>query len=329
MTFSAFNELKTLSAKLGNDPLLVQAAGGNTSIKHNGTMWIKASGTWLKDAASKDIFVPLKLAELQAALALDSPACENCLDFVDVQQNSLKLCPSIETSVHGLMPQRVVLHVHCVNTIAWSIRLDAAKLIESRLDGFNWSFVPYARPGLELARAISLAMKPGTDVLILGNHGMAVAADTVGAAHKLLLSVVAALQRKPRPAKLPDIAKLRAVAIGTSYVLPNDARVHGFATEKSVCKLAANHVYYPDHVVFLGAKVPQDFSGDAPAIALPSAGVLVHKAAKPSVEPMLACLSEVFLRLDSADKLQPLTGNDVARLLNWDAEKYRQTLSIP
>lgn len=328
MTFAAFNELKFLSAKLGSDPLLVQAAGGNTSIKHNGVMWIKASGTWLKDAATKDIFVPLKLRELQAALADDSAACENCLDFIDRERNKHNLRPSIETSVHGLMPQQVVLHVHCVNTIAWAIQADAAKRLATPLAGFNWTFVPYARPGLELARAIRMSMKPGTDVLILGNHGLAVAADTVMAAHKLLLSVVAALQRKPRTVKIPDVAKLRAVAAGTNYVVPNDARVHGFAMEKSVCKLAANNVYYPDHVVFLGAKVPQDFSSDAPAIAFPSAGVLVHKHAKPSVEPMLACLSEVFLRLDTADQLQPLTDKDIANLLTWDAEIYRQTLSI-
>ena len=328
MAFPALNELKALSAKLGSDPLLVQAAGGNTSVKHQGTMWIKASGTWLQDAAIKDIFVPLHLRQLQAALAADSAACESCIDFVHHEQNRQNLRPSIETSVHGLMPQQVVLHVHCVNAIAWAIQADAAKLLAARLANFNWSFVPYARPGLELARAIKSAMAPGTDVLILGNHGLAVAAETVTDAHKLLLSVVAALQRKPRTAKNPNTAKLQAVAAGTNYVLPTEPRVHSFAMEKSVCKLAANNVYYPDHVVFLGAKVPQDFASDASAIAIPSGGVLVHKNAKQSVEPMLACLSEVFLRLDSTDELKPLTDDEVARLLNWDAEKYRQTLSM-
>ena len=53
------DKLRTLSARVGADPLLVQAAGGNTSLKHDGVMWIKASGTWLKDAAARDIFVPL------------------------------------------------------------------------------------------------------------------------------------------------------------------------------------------------------------------------------------------------------------------------------
>ena len=46
--------LKRLSARIGADPLLVQAAGGNTSLKQNGVLWIKASGTWLKDAVNEE-----------------------------------------------------------------------------------------------------------------------------------------------------------------------------------------------------------------------------------------------------------------------------------
>ena len=65
--------LKELSARVGADPLLVQAAGGNTSLKQNGVMRIKASGTWLRDAASKDIFVPVNYGALLTALASSHP----------------------------------------------------------------------------------------------------------------------------------------------------------------------------------------------------------------------------------------------------------------
>ena len=39
------SEFRALSAQLGRDPLQVQGPGGNTSIKHDNVMWIKASGT--------------------------------------------------------------------------------------------------------------------------------------------------------------------------------------------------------------------------------------------------------------------------------------------
>ena len=187
------DRLRTLSARVGSDPLLVQAAGGNTSLKDKGVMWIKASGTWLKDAAARDIFVPLDHAAILAALAKNDPACESCTSFVRTDLNSTGLRPSIETTVHALMPQRVVVHVHCVNTIAWAIRADGEERLAEKLKGFDWAFIPYARPGLPLAGAIAARMRKGVDVLVLGNHGLAVAADTVEDAEVLLDKVVAAV----------------------------------------------------------------------------------------------------------------------------------------
>ncbi len=60
---SPIKRLLDLSARIGRDPLLVQASGGNTSIKLNGTLWIKASGKWLANADKEEILVPVRLAE--------------------------------------------------------------------------------------------------------------------------------------------------------------------------------------------------------------------------------------------------------------------------
>ena len=48
-----FCKFRELSADLGRNPLLVQGAGGNTSIKEDGLLWVKASGTWLSEATEK------------------------------------------------------------------------------------------------------------------------------------------------------------------------------------------------------------------------------------------------------------------------------------
>ena len=127
------------------------------------------------------------------------------------------LRPSIETSVHGLMPQKVVLHVHCVNTIAWAIREDAEAQLQQRLSAFNWSFIPYARPGLQLSRAIRSNLKSGSDVMVLQNHGLAVAAETVAEAEALLREVVEPLQCPQREFSKPDFAALEKACAGTDY----------------------------------------------------------------------------------------------------------------
>jgi rhamnose utilization protein RhaD (predicted bifunctional aldolase and dehydrogenase) len=320
------DQLRALSARVGADPLLVQAAGGNSSLKDQGVMWIKASGTWLKDAATRDIFVPLDHAAIMDALARDDPACESCVTFLRTDLNGTGLRPSIETTVHALMPQRVVLHVHCVNTIAWAIRADAEARLAEKLKDFAWAFIPYARPGLPLAAAIQSRIKPGVDVLILGNHGLAVAAESVEEAEALLDKVVTTLTRPERPAAIPDRAALEALCAGKPYKPAMMDETHALATDSLALRHGAHAVFYPDHVVFLGVGVATDFTNDPPLVAIPGAGVLIREDAKPAIEPMGRCLADVMRRVEEQDPLVPLTADDIDRLVNWDAEKYRQTL---
>ena len=320
-------QLHTLSARAGADPLLVQAAGGNTSLKDDGIMWIKASGTWLKDAATRDIFVAVDHAAILNALAQNDPACESCTSFVRGDLNTTGLRPSIETTVHALMPQRVVVHVHCVNTIAWAIRADAEARLAEKLAGFNWAFIPYARPGLPLAAAITSRMHPGVDVLVLGNHGLAVAADTVEAAETLLKRVVAAVARPVRAAVKPDRQALAKRCAGTAYQPAVMDETHALATDALALQRGQSLVFYPDHVVFLGVGVATSFDGDPPLVAIPDEGVFIRNDAKPAIEPMGRCLADVMRRVEDHDPLVALTDADIGRLVNWDAEKYRQTLN--
>ncbi len=44
------------------------------------------------------------------------------------------------------MPQKVVVHVHCVETIAVAVRADAEVVLAEKLAGLPYAFVPYARP---------------------------------------------------------------------------------------------------------------------------------------------------------------------------------------
>jgi rhamnose utilization protein RhaD (predicted bifunctional aldolase and dehydrogenase) len=273
--------------------------------------------------------VPLEMATLLQALNNDSPDCENCLPFVRQDMNALGLRPSIETSVHGLMPHPVVVHVHCVNTIAWAIREDAEAQLASRLKAFDWSFIPYARPGLQLARAIRKHLKPGSDVMILGNHGLAVAANSVAAAENLLQRVVKALDCPVSAVEDADIDALQAMCVGTDFILAKDKHVHAAALDERAFQLGCSKVYYPDHAVFLGDHIPKSIDAKAIAVAIAGKGVLVHQNAKPSIEPMLRCVGDVFLRLAPDAPLKALTATDIDQLLNWDAEKYRQTLQQP
>ena len=340
---SEFEALLDLSARVGADPDLVQGAGGNTSIKEGGTLWIKASGLWLAHARRRDVMVAVALDPLLDALERDDPATEKAQDFVVRDLNPSGLRPSIETTVHALMPQKVVVHVHCVETIATAVRADAAAIAGEKLQGIPYAFVPYARPGLPLAKAIAERIQADTSVLVLGNHGLAVAAETVGDAARLLAEVSQRFAVPVRQAPSADLEALSRLAVNSAYRLPDDGRIHDAATDLESCRIAAGGSLYPDHVIFLGKgsvvaapgenalSLEEGFrrAGESlpPVLLFPGKGALVLKDISAGALAMARCLSDVTARIPDGASLRYLTDAENAELLGWDAEKYRQQLN--
>ncbi|MGL6210314.1 MAG: class II aldolase/adducin family protein [Paracoccaceae bacterium] len=331
-------DLIDLSARVGADPLLVQSAGGNTSIKSGGVMWIKASGTQLADARVQDIFVPCDLAAMQAALAFADDRADKTEVF-SLRPGGLR--PSIETSLHAVFPQKVVVHVHCVNTIALAIRTDAEAVLGARLAGFDWAFVPYTKPGAQLARAVVAARGPGTDVLVFGNHGLIVAAETVAEAQALLMRVVAAVAFAPRGGT-PDLVALAARGGDGFAPLAADHPLHVVALHPDLVALAEGGSLYPDHVLFCGIGSVVLGPGETPAAAVarhmatgkpkppcllvPGLGALIHEGASAGATALTRCLGDVVGRVPEGVSLTYLTLAQNAELLDWDAEKYRLAL---
>ena len=330
--------LNALAARLGRDPLVVQGPGGNISLKRDGVMWVKASGTWMMEAMSRPILIPVDLVAVLNGLAADDPACETCSAFVrqDLMRSALR--PSIETTLHAVMPQRVVVHVHCVETISIACLMDAATRLAASLKGLNWTFVPYIRPGASLGRTMLEHLRDGTNVVVLGKHGLVIAADSVAEAAQLRAEVSRRLARAVRASPHVDREALRR-AEGGGYSPAEGDELHAIATDPISLAAAQRGSLYPDHVVFLGPGIVETERTetaataarragrpDAPLVVVPGAGVLLHNAATPSARALARCLADVTCRLASDDPIDPLSPADEAQLLNWDAEKYRQSL---
>ncbi len=169
------NDLKELSVFLGNNLDWVQGAGGNTSVKENGVLWVKASGYWLSDAQNNNIFVPL---DRQTVLDKIEQGIEELNSALSLEKKYHSLRPSIETTMHALMRHRFVAHVHSVNVISFAVLKDSKKILNEKLDGINWLWVPYVRPGLPLTKKLYSLNVSNFDVIILANHGVVVGGDT-------------------------------------------------------------------------------------------------------------------------------------------------------
>ena len=267
-----------LSARIGSDPLQIQGPGGNTSIKRDGTMHVKASGTELADALREPIFVAVDVAKARAELrGAGDGTCRAAM----VDPNS-PVRPSIETTFHAMLDASVVVHTHSVSALAHLTSHEGTVAAERKLAGLSFASVPYAQPGLPLAREIEDRMTPDTRVFLLRNHGLIVTGDDASEAGALLDEV-------------EDRLALDARSEPTVATLVADDR--------------ADASYWPDHVVFLGPGLP----------AVPPDGA--------NARAMLRCLADVLARVDPEWIMQPLGADDVAALMNWDAETYRQAVA--
>jgi rhamnose utilization protein RhaD (predicted bifunctional aldolase and dehydrogenase) len=329
---SEIDSLLEVSARLGADPLLIQAATGNTSLKLDGVLWIKASGKWLAHADREEILIPVDLAETRARIESNiDPAGQSAI------VNGKTLGTSVETAMHAVLPQRVVLHVHSVNSIAWAVRRDGCAELADRLAGFHWQWISYVPSGLALARSIreALARAPLTDVLVLANHGLVVCGDSCEEAESRLREFELRACISPRVPPPPQWEALTKLANGTQWRAPQNGALHAIGSDPVSRRIVSRGVLYPCQAIFLTPQmitIPQ--SADAswlndtrdPFVAVEDAGVLVRENPNPAVSAALAGLSQVLQRIPESAHVEYLAESDVRGLLCADVYHYREVV---
>ncbi len=293
-------------------------------------MWVKGSGRPLAQCDSANAFVPLNLACVLSKLSAATSAEP---DFDPCKQEAGPLRPSIETSLHALMPQRLVAHLHPVNALSWLVRRDARQDLARLLQGLDWAWVDYVRPGVPLTRAVQKlsSTRKGSmpAVLMLANHGVVIAAESAGEIFDRLSELEDRLRVPCRKAAAPAGPALEKLARHTGCKLPCEPVVHSLATDAASFASASAGCLYPDHIVFLGPAatvVREDLaipSGIDYAI-VKGTGVILSPSLSASAEQMLKCQAEVLLRIPAGTALRYLTEAEVAEIAGWEAEKYRK-----
>lgn len=331
-------DVRKYCAEIGADPLWVQGAGGNISWKEDSTLWIKASGTWLSNAEIEEIFIPVDLAGIKSEIAKQN------FSVAPKVVNDVKLKPSIETMLHALMPHCLVIHLHAIEILAHLVRRDFEKYFNSVIDKtFCFAVVDYYKPGADLALAIDAALikSPSADVIFLKNHGIVIGGDNVIDVHKKLCNITESLITESLIKKSDSaVISKPPKSFSYQYTALDDPCVQQLALDPMLfSRLRRDWALYPDHVVFLGprAHVYESWSrfedevllsGLSPElIFLAGEGVFVQKSFTKAKQAQLRCYFDVMARQKADSSLTCLTNEQIAELLNWDAEQYRMRLA--
>jgi len=322
--------LLQLTQRIGSDPLLTQASTGNTSAKLDGVLWIKASGRWMADAMRDDVHIGLDLGDVVT----------KCLrQGVDPAERYPSA--SLETAMHAALPHRVVLHVHCVNTIAWAVRSDAPIQLQSRLEGLRWRWVPYVASGLPLALELErvLSAWPETNVFVLGNHGLVIGGEDASAVEHLLNEVTKRLAIPPRWARPADYAVLLELSTNSPWDLPDDDEVHALGTDRVAQANLSGGLLYPCQAIFSDSRTPDLFHPiplddlgdqwqaryrDRPFLIIEGRGVVVSRSLASAELAMISGLARVVQRLGDSAPLRYLTEAELAGISDQVAHRYRK-----
>jgi rhamnose utilization protein RhaD (predicted bifunctional aldolase and dehydrogenase) len=192
MTDSTLNAIVEMTRTLGQPALNYVIIGeGNTSYRiDEQSFWIKASGRGMHNI-EPDGFVAVRLAPVLELLdtSLSGQAVDDSVRAALVDP-SITSKPSVEATFHAVLladcQVRCIAHTHpiAVNQILCSSRAEQFALNrifpdEVVLCGPRSVFVPYADPGLPLARAIRERARAYMDemgeppkVILMANHGL-------------------------------------------------------------------------------------------------------------------------------------------------------------
>jgi rhamnose utilization protein RhaD (predicted bifunctional aldolase and dehydrogenase) len=252
---------------------------------------IKASGTAL-GTASEESFVAIDRKKLGAvwtkeySAEVDAREKEALQDLMDARLEGETLRPSVETGMHDVFPERLVVHTHStlVNGITCSRRGEKAA---RELFGEECIWIPSINPGYVLSKRIEeeirgyrerLGRMP--ELLFLQNHGVTVAGETTDDIHllhrKLIEAILGQLRREPDLGGADvdlDRAEKVKVALQESFqTLTGSAATVYFDVSRELLSQAQSSEamapllspFTPDHIVYAGhAPLYVEESGEA------------------------------------------------------------------
>lgn len=186
--------LRYRSNLLGSDLRITNFGGGNTSSKiempdpltrkPTPVLWVKGSGGDL-GSIQRSGFATLYLDKLLALENLYAGAEreDEMVEYYPLCTFGLNpVAASIDTPLHGFLPYPHVDHLHPDCAIALAAAANGHEKMEefNRLYGHSLVWLPWQRPGFELAMMLkkAIAQRPDCDGVILGGHGLFTWGDT-------------------------------------------------------------------------------------------------------------------------------------------------------
>jgi len=278
---------------IGSDKNLVMHGGGNISFKTTekdifnnsiDVLRVKGSG-WDLDTMTQSGLPAINLSQILELRSLD---CLSDEDLVNFQRSALidskSPNPSIETLLHAFIPEKFIEHTHSTPFL-YIANLKNSKKIINEIFGDKIAFVPYVKPGFDLAKLAAEIYDKNNhiDGLFLQHHGHFAWGQSAEEAYKKLIKQTNLVEKwilqnrhknldninKTSPSvesKVNFLSKLRGELIkqnGQKNIIFNiitSAEISSFLDSPDAKKFLKRWVATPDHIIRTKGK-PLFFQG--------------------------------------------------------------------
>tara|TARA_B000000475_G_C16005319_1_gene450666 strand:+ start:4612 stop:6279 length:1668 start_codon:yes stop_codon:yes gene_type:complete len=325
------NNLKMISRYCGERFDLVQAGGGNTSVKINDIMFIKASGFNLTDITKNKGYVCINNKELLNDLS------NNTVKKITDYNMYGKLRGSIETFMHSIL-KKYTIHLHPIQVNKILILKNSKFIIQKLFP--NALIIDYITPGLKVYNEISNKYS-GEEVIFLINHGLIINTNEFDKIKVILDNII----DKCNSYYNFDNSNYKLTNKISKYIFENyKINVVSYLSQDIIIakfmqnniKLFTEKITFPDALIYCGIKplignikdIETYFNkyNELPKIIIIENLLFITSNSLKKCKEIEDVLKANLLILDTKEKKQYLSQDEICFLNNWDAEKYRQLL---
>lgn len=323
--------LKMISRYCGERFDLVQAGGGNTSVKINDIMFIKASGFNLSDITKNSGYVCIHNKELLNDLS------NNTIKKITDYNMYGKLRGSIETFMHSIL-KKYTIHLHPIQVNKILILKNSKYVIQKLFP--EALIIDYITPGIKVHDEIKKKYN-NEEIIFLDNHGVIITSDVFDNIKKKLDYII----NKCEEYLLIDYSKYKLTNKISKYVFDHcKIDVISYLSQNIIItkyiqnniKLFTEKITFPDALIYCGIKpligniedINTYFNNynELPKIIIIENLLFITSNSLKKCKEIEDVLKANLLILDTKEKKQYLSQDEICFLNNWDAEKYRQLL---
>jgi ribulose-5-phosphate 4-epimerase/fuculose-1-phosphate aldolase len=242
-------ELKKISKYCGERFDLVQAGGGNTSVKTiNNWLVIKASGYNLTSVDTKNGYVVMDNQKL--VNYIESNRVNDVLIYNAIGTKRA----SIETFMHSIL-QKYTIHLHPVQINRVLVSKDARDIINKIYP--NSLIIDYLTPGIQVCNKIK-ELYCDQKVIFLLNHGIIITSDKIQEIYEILEDILMKFEHEQQLSGFDRYKFTNNIssAINTKFCLDNvtylveDSLISKYLIENK--RLFDSQITFPDAVVYCG-----------------------------------------------------------------------------